>query len=573
MKHRTAFLALCAGLGLVSLSPNARAVPGFFATGGSDAKSSEAKSRSAQVVVLKNGSQNVVSVMADYDGPMDNFALVIPVPSDVSAADVVALKRGDVERIEELTAPRFHEFWEMDPCEQGKPQQIWEIDLSASESTDFLGAGEMLAGTTKAPPEMRIEVVPDFRSDSEYTFSVVGSNVEGFLSGKGLKVPEGVKGKLGNYSNFLVAMVDSKRLEVGGKGEALLSPIRFATKQPVKLATSLGTAHIKGAYELLVYVLDPKDRYEAKNFKNVFPPTNFQVAFEAKEKTGEVYAALHDKLLAKDKDAFLVEYAWSTKGCGEPCPNAPLHLSEILTLGADVQEKNVPEAERNPAPPERSEEEQAIFDAAKPEEKKKMDELAKEVARRKALIARQSDYLMTRLHHRYSNIEQDVELQPAGHVKGGLEIPKGEAAELPMDVSPADKSQLQTRLVNLHPSKVVVNCPAPERFRWGKPPATFRGARKIWVADGMAARDRSKVKLEELIVSPIAALGIPGIKVAADQAASAAAAKAAEEAKAGKCDCALIPSQTPVGATALGFSLLGFLAAALGFRRRFSKRA
>lgn len=564
MKHemsfwvRSAALAVPVALAGATATSSAVAVPGFFATAGG-----EAKSRASQVLVAKDGDTRVVSVMTDYEGPMEKFAIVLPVPSDVSLADVRALKRGDLERLDEITAPRFHEFWEMDPCEQGKPQQLWEIDLSASESTDFLGGGEMFAGTTKAPPEMRIDVEPDFRSDSEYQFSLVGSNVAGFLKGKGLQVPSGIENELGRYAQFIVAMVDGRSVEIGAKGEAMLSPIRYVTQQDVTIATSLGAPHTKGMEELLVFVLDPKDQYQVKGKPNVYPPTDFHVAFEVKERTGDYYAALHDKLLEKNKDAFLVEYAWSTKGCGQPCPNAPLHLSEILTLGADVHERGVPESERLPPPPERSAEEQAKYDAAKPDEKKKMDELAKEVARRKALIERRSDYVLTRLHHRFDKLE-DIQLEPAPHMKGGVAIPSGEAAELPQDASPSDSSMFQTRLATFHPTKRAIDCPAPERYRWGRAPKDFRGARKIWVADRLASRDRSKVKLEEMTVSAIPALGIAGVKKAAAEAATQAQQAAEAEAKS-DCDCR-VPGEPARGPGAGVAAVLGLLT--LLYRRR-----
>jgi MYXO-CTERM domain-containing protein len=567
MKHGKALLgiwaALSLGLSVATLAPDAGAVPGFFATSGG-----EAKSRSSQVLVARDGDTRVVSIMTDYEGPMDKFALVIPVPSDVSLADVRALKRGDMERLEELTAPRFHEFWEMDPCDEEKPQQIWEINRSASDSTDFLGGGEMFAGTTKAPPEMRIEVEPSFRSDSEYDFSLVGSNVASVLKSKGLSVPSGVQDKLDKYSQFIVAVVDARSVEIGAKGEAMLSPIRFVTQQDFTLATSLGAPHVKGMDELLVFTMDPKQQYQVKGRKNVYPPTDFHVSFEVKERTGDFYAALHDKMLEKDKDAFLVEFAWDTKGCGQPCPNAPLHLSEILTLGADVHERSVPEGNRRPTPPARSDEEQAAYDALKPDEKKKSDELAKEVARRKALIERRSSYVVTRLHHRFSTLE-DIQLEPAPAMKGGIALPVGQKAELPQDVSPSDASQFQTRITTLHRSKVTATCPTPQPHRWGRPPKSFRGARKIWVADRLAWRDRGKVKLDEVIETPIPALGIAGReKVAADQAA--VAQKAAEAAKESDCGCRIPGKDAETGAArqvAGSLGLLG-LALALGFRRR-----
>jgi hypothetical protein len=378
-----------------------------------------------------------------------------------------------------------------------------------------------------------------------------------------LKVPAGLEGKLGKYDQFIVAVVDSRRVEIGAKGEAMLSPIRYVSKQPVTLATSLGVPHVKGMDELLIFTMDPKQQYQVKGHKNVYPPTDFHVKFDVKERTGDFYAAFHDKLLEKDKDAFLVEYAWDTKGCGQPCPNAPLHLSEILTLGADVHERSVSEADRHPDPPERTEEEQAKYDAAKPPEKKQMDELAKEVARRKALIERRSSYVLTRLHHRFTTLD-DIQLEPAPAMQGGVQIPVGEKAEQSQEASASDTPMFQTRITTLHPTKVAVTCENPERYRWARPPKSFRGARKIWVADRLAWRDRGKVEIEEVIETPVPALGIAGVEqVAKDQAA--AAEKAAAEARESNCDCTVVGLDRGTARTAWGALFLGL---AVFLRRR-----
>ena len=49
------------------------------------------------------------------------------------------LKREYVDRVAHVSAPRFAEFWEMDPCEKGKVQQEWERDMTANADTGFLG--------------------------------------------------------------------------------------------------------------------------------------------------------------------------------------------------------------------------------------------------------------------------------------------------------------------------------------------------------------------------------------------------------------------------------------------------
>lgn len=541
----------------------AHALPGFFA--GKDAE--QRISRSTQVVVMSRDDQSVVSVMTDYDGPSQPFALVMPVPKDVTLASVKTLKRVSVERLDELTSPRFHEFWEKDPCEPGKAEQIWEQSMVASESTDFLGAGaqDMFKGATKAAPEMREVMEPDFRVDgSEYAFFLVPDDIQGWLSGKGYQMPAGLS--LDAYAGmaYLVAIVDPAKVELGKKGEALLSPIRYTTKQPVKIASTLGKVHMKGFQELVVYTINPKQRFEVANYPNRVPPTNLQVEFDVKERMGEYYAALHDMLLEKDKKAFLTEYAWDTKTCGEPCPNARLALHERLTLGADAFEAALPDDVRNPPAPERTPEEEEVYKKAKKPEKKQMDELAAEVVRRKGVIAREDNFVLTRLHHRYDKegLPSDIELKPAGPIQGGVGTPAGVDGELPQGTKEGPINTLQTRFVSLHPDISVVNCPAPERYRWGKPPLSYRGAHKIWVADQLASRDRKQQKPMEVTRTPVPELGIPGKPTKAQEAAAAAAAPAEEK----KSGCALSAADNASNAATVWSALM--LGGAAWLRRR-----
>ena len=119
-------------------------MPGFYVGKNANKRASHA----AFVVLMNKGEQSVVSVMPDYDGPFEPFALVLAVPSDVTLERIVTLRREYVDRVDQLSAPRFHEFWEEDPCDPDKPLQEWERDLRVTTSGDyFLGGSANLGGT------------------------------------------------------------------------------------------------------------------------------------------------------------------------------------------------------------------------------------------------------------------------------------------------------------------------------------------------------------------------------------------------------------------------------------------
>lgn len=569
-RNRTLLLSFVASLGLALAPAPAGAFPGLFA----GKNSTPRYSNSTHVVVFKKGNVTAVTVMPDYQGPLDGFAWVMPVPADVKLDTVRTLRRDLVDHIDQISAPRFAEFWEMDPCEPGPAEQDWERNLKV-DGPGFLDTGALPTGegSKKVPKELLIPLDPEFR-DSTYKLSLIpaGTDVAGWLTGKGYQLPEAAAKEAARYASqpFLAVEVDAKAIEIVGMDRAMLSPVRFVTSKDVTIPSTLGLSNLKDKQELVVYVIDPQSRYEVANYPNVFPPTNVLLDFKAKERIGELYAGIYDLVASKSPGAFVSEYAWSTKGCGQPCPNAPLSLAELITLGADEAEALVPKQELLPKPPEMTDEEKEAYKKLKPKEKKELDEQRKEVARRKALMARNEDYLLTRLHYRYGKAElpKDIELKPAGHVEGGIAVPKGPKGEASIEIKPSEKqSRLQTRFNNLHPSPSEVQCEKRERHRWGKAPRTHRGSRKIWVAQDMATKNRTLFKLPEVVHTALPALGLQPTAVPAVVTDAPPAPKPDPKAKEDKGGCAL-HSGPSNNAGASGWVLL----AASLLRRRARRR-
>lgn len=574
-KLRTLAVASLVSCAVSGWAPDAGALPGFYVGKGDKVGTAHA----THVSVMLKGERTIVSVMPDYDGDLVPFAFVMPVPADVTADKVKTLRREFVDRLEMLTAPRFMEFWEMDPCDPGPLEQEWERSKLARAETAFLGGGQV-GGEKKVPKELLMTFDVEFK-DGEYTYSVLdkeqAADLGGFLKSKGYalsdKAAQAVKPYVDEGMALLVAEVDPKRVELVGGERSQLSPIRYWTETKLrKIPSKLGLLNIDQKQELFVYVVSPDQRFEVKNYGNKFPPTNIPVDFAVKERMGEFYAALHDRMLEKDPKSFIVEFAWPTDGCGQPCQNEPLLVHELIGLGGDVLEDMVPEEERHPEPPEMTEEEEkkqeaelkALKPAERPKAKKAMEEERKEVARRKAILARQK-YILTRLHHRYdaSNLPEDPVIQPAAPVAGGAFIPKGEKMEISMEVKPAKENKLQTRYNNFHPWAGMMKCDGPERWRWGKPPRTYRGLRKTWVAADLTRKNRKQIDPEKILLVPLPELGFAAM-TDADAGADAGVA-APPEKKKGACGCS-----TPGAPTGMPLALgaMGSLLVALSRRRR-----
>ncbi|MDX2055374.1 MAG: DUF2330 domain-containing protein [Polyangiaceae bacterium] len=567
--YSLAFLTLC-------LAPTAaHAFPGIYVgkSGG------ERVAHSTQVVFMHNEKSTVVTWMPDYEGSLDAFALVTVVPSDVTAERVVTLKRDFVDHLDKLSAPRFHEYWEMEPCEPGEPEQEWERDLTASQGTAFLGGGASFGsgGAKKSAKELFLNVNVEFKN-GEYTFHLLADDAGAWLKARGYQPPADLGARLAPYlgaqMKVMVAEVDPKRIELVGGERAQLSPIQFWSESNVDtlpLRLGLGNAPARDKQEVIAYFIDKKDRFETKNYKTAFPPTNINVDFIVKEKMGEFYGALHDKFLEKNPKTFLAEYAWSAEGCGQPCATTPPEVFELLALGGHVFEQWVPEEEKNPKPPELTEDEKKAFkeelklmepkDRAKA--KKTFEEERKLIAARKLLVQRHK-YSISRLHYRFgaADLTEDPKFGPAAAgVQGGTALPTGEKGVASTEVKQASPNRFQTRFYNLHPSPVVANCTTPLRYRWGKAPRTYRGLRKIWVAEDLTRRNRKKLALDKVLLTPIPELGL---KLASAEPAAKAAPVVDE--KSG-CRLVAVPSSSSGGWLLL--ASLGFL---VNRRRARAKR-
>ena len=108
MKHWGYFVALL----VLALPANVSAFCGFY-VGGGDAK---LYNDATQVVLMRDDNTTVLSMQNKYEGPAENFAMVVPVPQILQKENVKTLPAEIFARVDRLSAPRLVEYWEQDPC-------------------------------------------------------------------------------------------------------------------------------------------------------------------------------------------------------------------------------------------------------------------------------------------------------------------------------------------------------------------------------------------------------------------------------------------------------------------------
>ena len=476
-------LALAAALLAAPLAAAPRPVAAFcgFYVSGADAK---LFNNATMVVLMRDGTRTVLSMQNNYQGPPQDFAMVVPVPVVLQEKDVKTLPPAIFDRVDQLAAPRLVEYWEQDPC-----QPHYYDDMAP-----MAGAAEMEGAPRKssAPRDYGVKIEAQFEV-GEYQIVVLSAQdstgLDAWLRVNNYKIPPGAEAVLRPYvqggMKFFVAKVNARKVRFEG-GQAQLSPLRFHYDTPnFALPVRLGLINSGGAQDLIVHVLARGVRYEVANYPNVAIPTNLEVADATRRAFGQFYAALFDRVLARNPGAVVTEYAWSAGSC-DPCPQEPLNAAELATLGADV----LPTYER------------ALRGGSVP------SDMAWQIP---------SEFVLTRLHARYGRdtLGEDLVFQAAPAIVGGREfMDEGGRVEQGARPSPYGDNNFQARYIIRHPWTGPIACQSPQRGIWGGPPAGVQGDTRPAIATDLAfvARD---ARLESFVAQDVPELALTAAAIPA----------------------------------------------------------
>ena len=461
-------------LALVALPLEAAAFCGFFVSGAD----SKLYNNASQVVLMRKGQRTVLSMSNNYQGPPEDFAMVVPVPVVLQKEQVKTLDPNVFSRVDQLSAPRLVEYWEQDPCYVPPPRRYAVRSGVVYESA--------AAPASLAANEYGVKVEAQFKA-GEYEVVILSAEeadgLERWLVDHKYKIPGGAGEALAPYikggMKFFVAKVDAKEVKKNAHGQVVLSPLRFHYEEDqLRLPVRLGLLNANGKQDLLIYVLHPESRFEAANYTNVFIPSNLEVLDETRKDFGSFYAQLFDETLAAAGGrAVVTEYAWQAGSC-DPCPVPPLQPSDIYTLGGDVfgeaKGEGAPDADRS----------QPFFGDA-------------------------STWVLTRLHTRYDQktLSEDLIFVPGQPVVGGRGS-EGISREKPGAVEKDSVNNFQGRYIIRHYWAGEVKCDSPVYGRWGGPP---EGGTKLQAAQDLANAPRGGVALKQVVRSNLPQLGLPGL--------------------------------------------------------------
>jgi MYXO-CTERM domain-containing protein len=450
---RTLTIAAALGAATLTLPTPAQAFCGFYVAGSDQKMFNDA----TQVVLMRAGTRTVLAMENNYQGPPQDFAMVVPVPVVLHEGDVKTLPKDVFSKVDTMSSPRLVEYWEQDPCMR---QMLNE---------------EPMAGAPVPPPT--VEAAPASPADygvkieakftvGEYQIVILSATqstgLDAYLRDQHYKIPDGAEPLLRPYveagSKFFVAKVDPKKVRFEN-GHALLSPLRFHyDAEEFSLPIRLGLANSSGTQDLIVNILSPNQRYELANYPNVTIPTNLEVKNDVKARFGEFYAALFDRTVQQNPGAIVTEYSWDASSC-DPCPGPTLDGNDFATLGGDVTQT--------------------------------------------------SNFVLTRLHARYgkNDAPNDLVFKAAGPIVGGREI-QNQSGRLEERATPAEMNNFQGRYIIRHRWTGAVACSDPRRGIWGGPPSGSDIAAGPQAATNVAFAPRGRVQLPNLVAQDIPEIGV-----------------------------------------------------------------
>lgn len=281
----------------------------------------------SKVVLVRDGDRTVVTMANDYQGELEEFALVVPVPTFIEEGQIHVTSNSIIEHLDAYTAPRLAEYYDENPCRP--TPEVMANGVAMQRAPNRVTEAEELGVTIEA--EYTVE---------EYDIVILSAEqsdgLETWLKQNGYKIPDGASEVLGSYirqnMRFFVAKVNMKEQE--RLGYTFLRPLSVAYESPkFMLPIRLGTVNSKGTQELFVFAITRTGRVETTNYRTVRLPSNVDLPLFVEDEFGSFYKAMFDRQVEKENmKAVFLEYAWDMSWC-DPCAANPLSRDELLELG------------------------------------------------------------------------------------------------------------------------------------------------------------------------------------------------------------------------------------------------
>lgn len=295
----------------------------------------------SEVIMVRNGTRNIITMSSDFKGDLSEFAMVVPVPTVLAEKDIRVIERRIFDVLNDYSAPRLVNYYDNNPC--GYDLRMYEDyprmnGIALSESVSEMDI------KTVAKSSVRIEAQYDI---DEYKIIILSAKesdgLQLWLEANGYKVPETARQVLDPYvrSNMKFFLVKVNLDKVKNRNSEYLRPIQIRfDHSKFMLPLRLGMANSNGSQDMIVYALTNEGRVECTNYRTIKMPTDRNIPLYVEPKFGDFYKSLFEKTYKQEgRNAVFLEYAWNVSPYNavkcDPCVGPPPVNYDFVEAGAD----------------------------------------------------------------------------------------------------------------------------------------------------------------------------------------------------------------------------------------------
>ena len=268
------------------------------------------KNKTSQVIVVRDGDKNVITMYNDFKGDTKDFAMVVPVPVVLQKNDIKVVDQQIFQTLNDYSQPRLVEYYDENPCTPARQEE-------RMLTMDIVTEGVAVMAPPAVAQKAKVKIEAKYLV-GEYDILILSaeesSALKTWLDDNGYKIPKGAEEVLAPYikSNlkfFVVKVNEAEKKKLGGN---FLRPIQIAFTSPkFMLPIRLGMANADGDQDMIVYGFSKKGRIECTNYRTVSIPTSKHIPLFVKNNFTAFYTNLYQHQWSREgKSVALLEYAW-----------------------------------------------------------------------------------------------------------------------------------------------------------------------------------------------------------------------------------------------------------------------
>ena len=224
---------------------------------------------------MRKGNRTVMTMSNNYQGPPENFAMVVPVPVVLQKENVKTLPADVFDRVDSLSAPRLVEYWEQDPC---APPRCTS-DMAARRHRRWRRRRRRWAKRHRAS-DLGVTIEAQFVA-GEYEILILSATrlvgLETWLRQREVQHPAGRGRGAGALRPRQVEVLRRQGRHQEGQARragrrAAVAAAVLVRRQRAAPAGAPRPANAGGKQDLIVYVIHPTSRFEVANYAEHLHP-------------------------------------------------------------------------------------------------------------------------------------------------------------------------------------------------------------------------------------------------------------------------------------------------------------